>query len=68
LGILERQKTKNTRKVSRKAVLKVFLETRNFRTTAAHFGVAPATINSIVYVAFRTARRLAGLKPLAADE
>jgi hypothetical protein len=59
---LEHLTTKAVRRVSRKAALEMFVKTRNFKATAKHLGVSPRTINHIVYLAFRTARRLAGLK------
>src|SRR5581483_2104953 len=50
-------------KVPWKAAFEVFLETRSFARTAAHFHCSPATINGIVWQAFRIARNLAELTP-----
>jgi hypothetical protein len=68
LTILEDQKTAAPRKVSRTAVVESFLMTKNFKTTANQFGVSRATINGIIYTAFRTARRLAGLSAPSIDD
>lgn len=59
--IVETPTTKTPRKLSRKEALAMFLETRSFQKTAAHFGVSSTAINYIVHTAFRTARRLAGV-------
>ena len=61
---LSRPRIKAKRKVPRKAALDMFLETRSFSKTAAHFHCSPATINGIVWQAFRIARQLAELDPL----
>jgi glutamate formiminotransferase len=60
---LERQSTRQVRKVSRTAVLEKFLETHSFVKTGRHFDVSPATINGIVRTALLIARDLARLQP-----
>lgn len=65
---LENPLTKSKRKIPRKAALDRFLETRSFKQTAREFGVSPATINEIVYRAFRLAREFAGVTRTAAAE
>jgi hypothetical protein len=54
LAVLEAQVTTRSRKVPRTEALEMFLKTRSFKATADHFGVTPATINGIVYTAFRS--------------
>ena len=55
LASLEDRRTTTSRKVSRTAVLEAFLKTKHFQKTADRFGVSRATINDIIYRAFRTA-------------
>jgi NRPS condensation-like uncharacterized protein len=62
--MLERRAAKANAKVPRREALELFLETRSFAKTARYFRVSPATINNIVFSAFRLARKMAGLTPV----
>jgi hypothetical protein len=60
---MERPQIGTPRKVSRRAVLEMYRENRNMRQTARALNVSPALIHHIVFVAFATAKRLAGIWP-----
>lgn len=61
LKIIERMPNAKFQKAPRREVLEMFLRTRSFKATADHFGVSRATVNNVVFNAFRTARNLEGL-------
>lgn len=65
---LENSTRRQKQRFSRRAALEMFLATRSFPKTALAFNVTPTAINQIVHRAFRHARKLAGLKPIAKDE
>jgi hypothetical protein len=60
---MERPLTAAKRKVSRRAVLETFRETRSMRLTAQKHRVATACVNGILHRAFISAKRMTGIRP-----
>ncbi len=65
VDVLERLAGKNRRavKVSRRAAIETYLETRSIAATAKRCGVSPTAIRQILTFALRHLRRLAGIRP-----
>jgi DNA-directed RNA polymerase specialized sigma subunit len=65
---LETPTTKAVRKVSRKAIIDLYMKNRDFKATASKLGVSVSTVYQILSRACYAARRVAGLGPRALED